>query len=191
MGESPFFWCQNLPSIFTSASCESPFFWLWRCLHLSLHGGWTLADTDTPRKEGHIQPVFLFLTGVLFPNLTVLDGIHQPFFLGEWSYIFRNKKNTQKSSNTPQKKNMGVQAATFHSPSMLARPNKKSTPNLGLVGWCRPFIPCLQDPSLFGINRKTKTSQGMPGSVGTSLVSKGWGLKIDFSSNFLMIGSPP
>ena len=185
MGESPIF---LMPKI-----CHLH----WRCLHLSLHGGLDFGRHRQPQGKEDTSSRFFFVCWpvFLFQNLTVLNGIHQlNLFFWEWMklYISKQKKTTQKSCNThPQKKNMGVQAATFHSSSMLARPNKKSTPNLGLVGWCRPFIPCLQDPSLFGINRKTKTSQGMPGSVGTSLVSKGWGLKIDFSSNFLMIGSPP
>ena len=125
-----FFWCQNLPSIFTSASCESGFFfWLWRCLHLSLHGGWTLADTDTPRKEGHIQPVFSFWPVFCFKiSRFSMESINLFFLVNEVIYFETQKKNTKIIQHTPPKQTWVFQAATFHSSSMLARPNKNLRP---------------------------------------------------------------
>lgn len=150
-----------------------------------------LWPTPTPQGKKDTSSRFFCFWPVFCFKISRFSMESINLFFG-WTKLYISKqKNTKIIQHTPQKKSWGFQAATFHSSSMLALPNKKSTPNSGLVGWCRPFIPCLQDPSLLGINRKTKTSQGMPGSVGTSLVSKGWGLKIDFSSNFLMIGSPP
>lgn len=132
----------------------SQFFWCpkcainlhWRCLHLSLHGGWTLADTDTPRKGGHIQP-FFFVFDRCFCFKISWGSRWNPstffFWVNEVIY-FETKKNTQKSCNTPppKKKTWVFQAATFHSSSMLARPNKKIYAQLrtrGLIPTLHPL----------------------------------------------------